>query len=452
MARRLMLSYLVLIALTVVLLATVVRVATDRTFSRYLSDQATVHGEMLPVMLAGYYARQGNWSGVQPNIDEASRLIGAPVILADHEGRVVAAGQQDMIGQQLDPSQPPGRAIPVVGSGDTVIGTVYVGRTVDQQRADAAFLAAVTRALLAAAVLVALLATALGLLLARSISRPLTEMGRAAASVARGDYTVRVAAHGRDEVAALARAFNRMAAGIAEPESLRRALVANVSHDLRTPLTVLRGYLEGLRSGAILDRRSAELAFDAMHAEVERLLRLIDDLRQVAHLDAGTLPLERRPCTLQELAAEAVRRITPLAEAKAITITDETRRDLPQVRVDPERLGQALYNVLDNAVRHTERGGQIILQAGSDGSTVWLRIQDTGSGIRPEHLPRIFERFYRADPSRSRSEGGSGLGLAITQSIVEAHGGQVTAESAGLEGAGSTFTLHLPLGRGEHQS
>jgi len=447
MVRRLLLSYLAVIGVTVTLLTLILQLATSQTFSRYLSDQARAHSEMLPVMLAGYYSAHGTWEGVQPNIDQASILIGAQVALVDTQGRIVAASQREMIGQIA--SIAPSLMIPVVGNGGTIIGEVHVGRSVAQQRADAAFLSNVTRALFIAGLVVTLLAAGLGVLLARSISQPLAEMSRAADRMAEGDYAVRVPLRGQAEVVALARAFNQMAEGMGSVERLRRDLVANVSHDLRTPLTVIRGYLEGLRSGQIADRRSAEMAFEAMHTEVGRLLRLVDDLRQVAALDAGGPSLERRPVAVADLVSDAISRIEPVATAKGVIVPNQSSTDLPQVNVDAGRIGQVLFNLLDNAVRHTPSGGTITVRAayapGSRGNPahVWLAVQDNGEGIPAEHLPHIFERFYRAD--RARGEGGAGLGLAIARAIVEAHGGQISAQSDGVPGHGSTFTIRLFL-------
>ncbi len=305
--------------------------------------------------------------------------------------------------------------------------------------------------MIAAGLAVALLAAGLGVLLVRSISRSLSEMSRAASRISRGDYAVQVPARGQDEVAALGRAFNQMAEGMVGVERLRRELVTNVSHDLRTPLTVIRGYLEGLHSGEIADRRSAEMAFEAMHGEVNRLLRLVDDLRQVASLDAGAPQLKRCPTPVADLARDAPVRIEPVAAAKGVILANEVPLDLPPVSLDPERMGQALLNLLENGVRHTPTGGTITLRAGraryprGPREHLWLTVQDTGEDIPAEHLPHVFERFYRADPSRTPSEGGAGLGLSIAHSIVEAHGGRLTAQSHGIPGRGACFTLYLPL-------
>jgi len=215
MARRLLLSYLALISLTVALLAFIVQLATRQTFSRYLSDQAAAHSEMLPVMLSGYYTERGSWDGIQSSVDQASLLIGAQVTLADEDGRIVAASVREWVGQGMGDKSEFGLVLPVLGSAGKQVGTVYVGRSLAQQRADQAFLASTTRALIIAGLLVALLSAALGVVLSRSISRPLLKVSQAADQVARGDYSVRVSVKGRDEISILANAFNRMAEGMA---------------------------------------------------------------------------------------------------------------------------------------------------------------------------------------------------------------------------------------------
>lgn len=445
MARRLLLGYMAIIGLTVALMGIIINRVTAQTFSRYLNDQAASHSEMLPVMLTGYYARNGSWEGVQPDIEEAGLMIGAPVTLVDEQGYIIATTQPDLMGQTASNIPNINVTIPVLDGSSATIGTVYVQRNISHQRADETFLTDVTRALIVAGLVVALLAAGLSVLLTRSINRPLAEMEHAATQFAQGDYTVRVSPHGKDEVATLGQTFNQMAESVGSVERLRRELVANVSHDLRTPLTVIRGYLEGLRSGQIADRRSAEMAFEAMHIEVTRLLHLVGNLRQVAALDSGSLPLNRRSITVTELFSTAIDRITPLAAAKSVHLRYDVPANLPTLYIDVERMGQALFNLLENAVRHTPAGGAILLTARYHSEHLHLIIQDNGAGIPAEHLPHVFERFYRADRARNPAEGRAGLGLSIVKSIVEAHGGVVKAESEGTPGKGSVFILSLPL-------
>lgn len=445
MARRLLFSYMVIIGLTVALMGLIINRVTAQTFSLYLNNQAAAHSEMLPVMLTGYYARNGSWAGVQADIEEAGLMIGAPISLADEQGRIIAATQPELMGQTASNIPHINVTIPVLDGNNATIAAVYVQRNIAHQRADETFLSGVTRALVITGLVVALLAVGLGALLTRSISRPLAEMEQAAIRFAQGDYTARVSPHGKDEVATLGQTFNQMAESVGSVERLRRELVANVSHDLRTPLTVIRGYLEGLRSGQIVDRRSAEMAFEAMHIEVTRLLHLVGDLRQTAALDSGDLPLNRRPIAAAALAAEAIKRITPLATTQGIRLRSEVPADLPLLNIDEDRMGQVLFNLLENAVRHTPAGGAILLTAQNYSQHLHLIIQDNGAGIPAEHLPHIFERFYRASRARNPAEGRAGLGLSIVKAIVEAHGGAVKAESAGTPGKGSVFTISLPL-------
>ena len=445
MARRLLFGYMAIIGLTAVLMGVIINRVTTQTFSRYLSDQAAAHSEMLPVMLTGYYARNGSWEGVQPDIEEAGLMIGVPVTLADEQGVIIATTQSDLLGQIASNIPNINITIPVLDGSNATIGTVYVQRNISHQRADETFLANVTHALIVAGLVVALLAAGLGVLLTRSISRPLADMEQAAIQFARGDYTVRVSPRGQDEVATLGRTFNQMAKSVGSVERLRRELVANVSHDLRTPLTVIRGYLEGLRSGQIADRRSAEMAFEAMHIEVTRLLHLVGNLRRVAALDSGSLPLDRRPITATKLFSTTIDRIAPLAAAAGVHLDYDVPADLPTLNIDVDRMGQALFNLLENAVRYTPAGGTILLTAQCHGEHLHLIIQDNGVGIPAEHLPHVFERFYCPDRARTPAEGRAGLGLSIVKSIVEAHGGTVKVESEGVPGKGSTFTISLPL-------
>lgn len=442
MARRLLLSYLALVVLIVALMALAIHQVTGRTFSQYLRDQAATHSEMLPVMLAGYYTKSGSWEGVQTDIMKAGNMIGASVSLADIGGRIVASTQTGLVGQSIA-GVASDMTMPVTRSDGITIGTVYLQYSLKSQRADEAFLAGMTRALIFTGVAVALLAAAMGVVLARSISRPLAKVEQAAARFALGDYSARAETSGSNEVAALGRTFNQMAASVGSLEQLRRKLVADVSHDLRTPLTVIRGYLEGLRSGQIADRRSAEMAFEAMHVEVLQLLSLVDDLRQVAALDRSALSLKLNPVAADALVMQAAQRVKPLAAAKGVSLKSEVAPDLPLLDADEERLGQALFNLLENAVRYTPAGGSVTLAAERLSlSGLRLSVRDTGPGIPAEHLPHVFERFYRADQARGRSEG-SGLGLAIVKSIVEAHGGKAGVVSDGA--SGSIFTIDLPL-------
>jgi len=278
-----------------------------------------------------------------------------------------------------------------------------------------------------------------GVVIGRIVSAPIGDLVAAARRVGQGDLTARVRPHGSREMVELAEAFNRMAADLERGETLRNNLMADISHELRTPLTVLEGNLR-----AALDHVYAldEAEVANLYGQTRHLIRLVNDLRELALAENRQLPLERQPTDLSALVAEVVQALEPLATEKGVALADRTE-ELPAVNVDPIRIRQVLFNLLANALRHTPAGGAITVTGTSGPAEVRLAVQDTGEGLEPEQLAAVFDRFYRGDRSRSRETGGTGLGLAIVKAIVEAHGGRVEAHSDG-KGRGSTFALVLP--------
>jgi signal transduction histidine kinase len=289
-------------------------------------------------------------------------------------------------------------------------------------------------------------ALAMARLLALGLTRPLREMARAAGTMATGDYGTRVTADSRDEVGQLAGAFNRMAGELEQVERLRRDLVANVSHELKTPISALRAHLENLLDG--VERPDPE-TLQVMLQQSERLSRLVEQLLDLSRLESGDVPMDLQPVALAPLVDQVVSEVEVAASGRGASVPRPRNlvpRDLPQVLADPERVHQVLYNLLDNAVRFTPSTGSVEVTAVVDADRCAVTVADTGPGIPAEHLPFVFERFYRADAARargSRGTGGTGIGLAIVRSVVEAHGGQVRAESQ--PGRGSAFTFDLPL-------
>ena len=303
------------------------------------------------------------------------------------------------------------------------------------------FSATVSRSLLIAAAGAVAGALLLAWLLARHIVKPVEHLTAAARGMAAGDLQQRVTVAARDEIGALATAFNAMADSRSHLEELRQNLVNDVAHELRTPLANLQGYLEVLRDG--LTPATPEV-IAILHEESLLLNRLVADLQELALAEAGELPLNREPRAIDTSIAFAIDAIRPQAEANQLTLIESTPDPLPEVLVDDARLSQILRNLLRNALAHTPAGGSIEIRAepASPGN-VAVSVQDSGKGISAEHLPYVFERFYRVDPSRTRSTGGSGLGLAIVKHLVEAHGGQISVTSQ--PGAGTTFTFTLPI-------
>jgi signal transduction histidine kinase len=289
-----------------------------------------------------------------------------------------------------------------------------------------------------AAVLMALI---LSMVVSARVVRPVQALAGAAQRIAHGAHGARVPVRGTDELAQLACAFNEMAASLERAERIRRQLLADVAHELRNPLATVESYVEALSDGVLA---ADDQNWSAIRAETTRLNRLVNDLQEVSRAEAHELDLHRTPTALNELVEDATRAADPAYAAKGVTLDTELSSQSPTVDVDRERLAEVLANLLANALRHTPGGGGVRVSADRQGQFAEIAISDTGEGISPEHLDRIFERFYRVDPARSRASGGTGIGLAIVRAIVEAHNGTVIASSGGV-GQGATFTIRLPI-------
>lgn len=279
-----------------------------------------------------------------------------------------------------------------------------------------------------------------GVLLSRSLSAPLGKLAEGAKAIGEQDLSRRVEVAGSDEIQEVARAFNEMADKLEEAETLRRNLLADVAHELRTPMTVLQGNLRAILDG-VYALEEAEIV--RLYDQTRHLTRLVNDLHELALAEAHELPLMLSSVDLAEVVQGTREVFEPLAEADGVMLRVELLGELPTVQGDRARLRQAVYNLVSNALRHSPAGTTITIQLEKTAVDIQLRVQDTGEGIAPEHMPHVFDRFYRVDKMRSRDTGGTGLGLAIVRAIVEAHSGRVTVVSEGV-GKGSTFTIHLP--------
>mgnify|MGYP005844077899 CR=1 FL=1 len=312
------------------------------------------------------------------------------------------------------------------------------------------FLQAVNNSIWIGGMVAVIVAVGISVVVARQITLPLRNLTLAAKNIAGGDLSQRVQAGTRDEIGELASAFNSMAESLARNEQVRRNMVADIAHELRTPLSVIQGNLEAILDGVV---EPTTEHVSSIHEETLVLARLVSDLRELSLAEAGQLKLQKEPTDLAEVVRKAVSKYRPEADEKGINLGLEVAGQIPVVNVDPQRISQVIGNLLSNAVRHTGAGGDVCVSVRlSDGakpafgrrdSLVLVSVADTGGGIPAEELPFVFERFYRLDKSRSRSSGGSGIGLAIVKHLVEAHCGQVWAESE--VGKGSIFSFSLPL-------
>ena len=333
--------------------------------------------------------------------------------------------------------------VPVTRQGQ-IVGAVFLSYSVEGRgilgaiTGTAHFVRSVWWQFLAAGAIAAFIALFLARILARGMTQPLRDMARAARSMARGDYRQRVRVRSRDEVGQLAEGFNRMAGEMEVLERLRRDLVANVSHELKTPISAIRAHLENLHDGV---EQPDQVLLGVMVRQSERLSGLVDQLLELSRLESGDVPLKIEPVRVGPLVDQVASEVEVARSNHPFRLENLVAEDLPPVQADRERIHQVLFNLLDNACRFSPAGGVVTVRAFRHNGALEMTIEDRGPGIPDEHLARVFERFYRVDPSRSRDDGGTGIGLAIAKSVVEAHGGTIWAENPGT---GARFRLLLP--------
>jgi len=292
------------------------------------------------------------------------------------------------------------------------------------------------------------IAMSLGYFLSAALTDEILKLNRAAKEIARGNLEVRVPVTGQDEMAELAHTFNEMAEQLEaaarkqrELDILRRNLVAWVGHDLRTPLTSIRVLVEALADGVVDEPDTVQRYLTTAQLHIRSLSLLIDDLFEMAELDAGGLSLEQEPNSISDLISDTLETFSTLAASQDVTLEGSVEPGIDPVCMDTQKIGRVLANLVSNALRHTPAGGTVQIRASAVAKGVQVEVCDTGEGINPADLPFIFDQFYRGEKSRSRDTGGSGLGLAIAKGIVEAHGGHVGAESTAAAGTRFFFTL-----------
>jgi two-component system, OmpR family, sensor histidine kinase BaeS len=445
LAGKLTLAFLLVGIFGVLLFAVLVGQRTRTEFDRFLSDRDQ---SFLIDTLNSHYAEHGNWTGVRRAFARPPlNAYASEVLLTNADGVVEVANGHYQQGQRLS-TKDLADTTPLRVNGKTVGRVVWLasadlGRSNNNApaRLAVAFWERILWAALTSAGITILLAFLLGGLLARTLTAPVRALTRATQAMAAGDLDQRVPVHTEDEIGDLAIAFNQMSADLARASQLRRQMTADLAHDLRTPLTILRGYLEGLKEAQL---PGTPVLYTLMHDEVLHLQRLVEDLRLLSLADAGELSLNRRLVDPTALLERTGLLYVVAAEQQGIHLRVEAAEALPSILADTDRMTQVLNNLVSNALRHTQHG-EIVLRAWASGASVSLSVRDTGSGIAAEELPLVFDRFYRGDQARQRSPDGnsSGLGLAIAKAIVEAHGGTIQVASA--LGEGTIFTLTLPI-------
>ena len=447
---------IILAIVLVVVLATLagywfINRSVQRAFSDFSVRSVTRQDQALLVLVTLYYREAGTLEGFADRLAEENMELA--VLIVDSERRVVYSPEDRMMGIRLSDDQlEQGVALRVSEEETwTVIPYRYLP---GKQDLEEAFLRTTGQSLWLAGLGAALVGVLLSLLLARQLTNPLRRLEAAAQRITQGDLSKRVEIVSSDEIGHVAESFNEMAESLEEAEETKQRMIADISHELRPPLTAVRTALEGLRDGLI---EPNEETFASLHDRILLFTRLVNDLHQLTLADTGRLSIRRTPCRLETVIEGIVDTIGVQAEDAGLELSERIAPDLPTVHVDPHRIEQVLLNLLANAIRHTPEGGWLEIVASSPAEkTVEIEVRDSGPGLASEDLAHVFDRFYRADASRTRTRpedpssidapdaGGAGLGLSIAKALVEAHGGTIHAENT-PEG-GACFRIRLPVG------
>jgi two-component system sensor histidine kinase BaeS len=409
-----------------------------------LSQIEMMPGNMLSRELGAYYSANQSWKGAEQVLVSSGpmqSLSGVRMLVVDSGGTVVIDTAGKLAGKPFVATAET-RSVPIRAGGQVIGQLVTYNESPDWPAAPLAL--AVNRVLLWTAVTAGVVGLVIALFLSRNLTSPLRRLSGVMQRFARGERNLSLPKPSGDEVGDLTRSFQGMMSEIERQETLRKEMTADIAHELRTPLSVIRANLDALADG-VYPLTKENLA--PIRESAELLDRLIEDLRTLELADAGQLALEKSEADLAKLLQRVAARFSARAESCSAKIEIQTPGPLPSVQADLQRLEQILGNLVDNALRHTPEGGTVRLGAGVDSGAVAINVEDSGPGIPAESIKRIFERFYRLDSGRARIEGGSGLGLAIARKLAEAHGGTLTAENR-PEG-GARFTLRLPTEKQE---
>jgi len=435
---RLMAAFLAVILVAVGAVFVFIRYSAIQAIRAYEERLEQERMARVEFFLSNYYLRQRGWQGVQPYVEQMGSLYDTRIVVTDPGGVVVADSEADIVpGASTYKPSAPGTPVPSpFGPGRA--GTIF-STALPRALTAGSLTRPFDRFLLWGGLLAIGIAVLLTVLLSRRMLAPVHDLSVTTQQLGRGDFSQRVNIKDRGEIGDLARTFNSMAEDLERTEKLRRNLVADTAHELRTPLANVRGYLEAIRDN-VVQPDAATIA--SIHEEVLLLSRLIDDLQELALSDAGQLRLVRQPEDMNAIIQQTVEAAQAQAGKKGVALVTALAESLPPCDVDAQRIQQVMHNLLDNAIAHTPSGGSVTIGARSVNGSVEVSVTDTGEGIPAADLPNIFERFYRVDPSRTRATGGHGLGLTIARRLVEAHGGRIQAESQ--LGKGSRFTFTIP--------
>ena len=463
---RLVLGFALVLTLALASVSWYVGHVAQKEADRFQQGLEKARAARIERVISRIYSTRQDWSGLQATLEQAGSLYGWRIVVSDTQGQVVGRSHQGFDFVRGDTGHRT-RFFPVLSRGREV-GSVGVAPSelpgVAPEPAVSRLVAELDRSLVWTGLGAGLAGILLVSLVSRRVLAPVRSLSSTARRLGQGDLSQRVAAPGRDEIGQLARSFNSMAEELESAERQRRSLMADVAHELRTPLSNIQGYLEAVRDGLLQPDSST---IDTIYQQVIHLTHLVEDLRVLALVEAGALSLNWELDSMEDLLRRSVESFGPRAEAKGVGLSLNISGDpkvvstkeepmLPLVEMDRTRISQVMANLMENAIFHTPAGGTVTVSVeltgpSDDGSMdpnskkMRVSVADTGPGLAPQELSQVFDRFYRVDASRSRSTGGVGLGLTIAKQLVEAHGGNIIAESS--LGGGSRFGFELPLAR-----
>lgn len=475
---KLFLAILATCIVVTIAMGMAVRFSFERGFEHYMDQRETRRAEAITALLADYYREAGDWddlrhqprrwwrllrsipdAGAPANERPPMPFVPAPYALLDEQGKIIVSAspggprdgprgraqdnaqddtrdgssspaQGNMRGGQRHPVEVDGRIVAWLSAPPLASATTVVDERFATQQLKATWLISALSVLIAALVSV---------LLARSLIAPLRRLGSATHRLAGGDYATRVAVTSQDELGQLARDFNHLALTLENNERMRRDMVADISHELRTPLAILQGELEAMQDGV---RAMTPESLASLQAEVATLKKLIDDLYELSLADVGAMHYRMTRVDAGALLGAVCASFRERMAARGLALSVQVDPQAPPMHGDPQRLTQLFNNLLENSLRYTDPGGQTQVRLQAQGKDLEITVEDSAPGVPEALLPRLFERMFRADPSRSRESGGSGLGLALAARIVEAHGGSIQAQPSALGGV--RIVMRLP--------
>lgn len=453
---KLILSFFFIVLVILGALYYVVNRTTHREFRDYVVRGKSNQLKGLKEGLVEYYEKNGTWRGVKAVFREAvsSQLggngrrmahgdgftsgVGRSMALVGSDGRIVASEDESLLGEKI-PSDIVTQGVNLEINGRRV-GTLLAGPLVtgELEGSEQQFLSSVNRTIIYAGAVGFAVALLLGWLLLRQLTQPLNKLTRATKKISAGDLDHRVSIDSEDELGKLGNSFNQMARNLQESEEIRRRMIGDIAHELRTPLTVLSGEVEAIREGVY---KPTDEKLGQIQEDLNLLKRLIEDLRELTLAEAGELELNRGPTQLDRLIRSVKNKLESIADRDRIKLELDLPESMTELNLDGDRISQVLNNIVRNAIQHTKEDGRVTISASERQKDVVVKVTDTGEGIPEEKLDHVFDRFYRADSSRS-TEGGSGLGLSIAKELVEAHGGKIQIDSE--VGKGTTLSFSLP--------